>query len=332
MEDISFDLWEGETLALVGESGSGKTLTCLSILGLLPKSAHCEANGIFFRGCDILGLKNRELRKLRGKEIAYIFQDPMTALNPVFTVGHQLVESLLLHTRMSLRTARSTALEWLEKVRMPDPQRVYSSYPFMLSGGMRQRVLIAMALSCRPKLLIADEPSSALDASLQMQILSLINELKQDIHASCIFISHDLELVSHIADSIMVMYSGRICERANGQELFQRPMHPYTRGLIESIPLGNTPLSNSSLGNNSLGNNSLKKTGANRLQGIPGTVPSIRDKPEGCPFHPRCTSARPICCALFPPQQSPDMGHRVSCWAPLSERALAVPQIEKSRG
>jgi peptide/nickel transport system ATP-binding protein/oligopeptide transport system ATP-binding protein len=295
VDDVSFNVKRGETFGIVGESGCGKSIACLSILHLVASPpGNYEGGEILFNGRDTLKMNKKEIHSLRGGEISIIFQEPMTALNPVYTVGNQLEEAIQLHQKVNTGGALQIALDWLSKVRIPNPETVLKSYPFTLSGGMRQRVMIAMALACHPKLLIADEPTTALDVTIQAQILNLINAMKQETDFSCIFITHDLAVISEMADRVMVMYSGKVCETAATNELIVNPLHPYTQGLIKSRPRGKNP--------------------GNRLTTIPGNVPSLRDKPPGCPFHPRCQDAFSRCAVDFPPHFKAQDGHTVFCW------------------
>jgi peptide/nickel transport system ATP-binding protein/oligopeptide transport system ATP-binding protein len=295
VDDVSFDIKQGETFGIVGESGCGKSVASMSIMRLVPQPPGRYAGGeIFFEGRDILKMNKYEIHGLRGSEISIIFQEPMTALNPVFTVGNQLEEAVLIHQRASKKEARSIALEWLGKVRIPNPKQVLQRYPFTLSGGMRQRVMIAIALACSPKLLIADEPTTALDVTIQAQILDLIRDIKKGSDLSCIFITHDLGVISEMADRVMVMYSGKVCESAVTETIIAQPLHPYTQGLIHSHP--------------------CSKEKGKRLEAIPGNVPSLNDKPSGCPFHPRCTVGEKICPAEFPPPFNAGNDHLVYCW------------------
>ncbi|GHV81930.1 dipeptide/oligopeptide/nickel ABC transporter ATP-binding protein [Spirochaetia bacterium] len=295
VDDVSFNVKRGETFGIVGESGCGKSIASLSIMRLVnTPPGRYEGGEILFEGRDILKMEKSEIRTVRGAEISIIFQEPMTALNPVFTVGYQLKEVILLHQKVKRKTAAALALDWLKKVEISNPEQVLKSYPFTLSGGMRQRVMIAMALACRPKLLIADEPTTALDVTIQAQILELLRIIKRKTGIACIFITHDLSVMSSIADRVMVMYSGRVCEIAPTVELLIRPLHPYTRLLINSRPSGK---------------------GVNkRLTAIPGNVPSLHDLPPGCPFHPRCPDAHPRCAVDFPPMYDDGRGHSVYCW------------------
>ncbi len=276
----SFEIARGQTLALVGESGCGKSMTALSIMRLVPVPGRISAGRIVFDGRDLLALDERQMRRLRGDRIAMIFQEPMSSLNPVLTVGAQIVESLRLHRGLALRAARRRCVELLREVGIPDPQRRVGEYPHQMSGGMRQRVMIAMALACQPDLLIADEPTTALDVTVQAQILELLRRLQVEHQMAILLITHDLGIVAGCAQRVCVMYSGRIVESAPAAELFARPQHPYTQALLESVPRlevgGPTP---------------------RRLKVIPGEVPRPEQRPGGCAFHPRCelAGAHPPC-------------------------------------
>lgn len=295
VDDVSFDVKRGETLGIVGESGCGKSISCMSILKLVQSpNVRYEGGEILFEGKNTLKMTEKELRKLRGKEISVIFQEPMTALNPLYTVGDQMMEALKIHKKLSTKNAREKCVEYLEKVKIPMPKEMLNRYPFSLSGGMRQRVMIAMALITNPKLIIADEPTTALDVTIQAQILDLMNALKDVTGSSCIFITHDLGVISEMADRVVVMYGGKVCEVADTDVLFEHAMHPYTQGLIHSRPTSDYD--------------------GDRLQVIPGNVPSLNDKPAGCPFHPRCPYAVKQCGEAFPPEKVYPDGHRVSCW------------------
>ena len=277
--DVSFHVKAGETLCLVGESGSGKSVTALSILRLVQRPGRIAGGKIVFKGRDLLTLDEREMQKVRGAEIALIFQEPMTALNPVFTIGNQIEETLMVHGIARGRAARDRAIELLEAVSIPDPQRRVRDYPHQLSGGLRQRALIALALSCGPALVIADEPTTALDVTIQAQILDLLRDLKKRLGLALLLITHDLGVVAEMADRVAVMYAGRIVEEAPVRELFRDPRHPYTRGLLGSMPGG---------------------ARGSKLQAIHGTVPPIGQLPPGCAFAPRCPS-RFEPCDVAPP-------------------------------
>jgi peptide/nickel transport system ATP-binding protein len=269
VDDVSFDVSEREIVGVVGESGSGKTISLLSVMGLISDPNAVTEGSIVYKGRELVGLPQRELRHVRGEEIAMIFQDPMTALTPVYTIGWQIREQLLIHTGMSRRAARQRAIELLDAVGIARPDLAVDRYPHQLSGGMRQRAVIAMALSCNPSLLIADEPTTALDVTVQAQILELIQRLRRDFGSAVVLITHNMGVVAEIADRIMVMYAGRIVERGSKRDLFRSPWHPYTWGLLDSIP-------------------PLQGPRPRRLKSIAGAPPSLLDLPKGCAFGPRC--------------------------------------------
>ena len=294
---ISFHLNPGETLALVGESGCGKTVSALSILRLLPEPpAEILSGKIIFDGQDLLSLRAKVLQDLRGHSISMIFQDPMTSLNPVLTVGEQIAETLLRHTTMNRQEALQKSVDLLSRVELPSPKEKLQYYPHQLSGGMRQRVMIAMALACAPRVLIADEPTTALDVLIQAQILELLENLKKETGMSILIITHDLGVVAEIAQRVLVMYAGEIVESGPAKALLKSPFHPYTKGLIASIPKLGTK----------------KRPGA-RLEEIPGNVPSLDQRPSGCPFHPRCSWAMEICKTQNPQLRMIEAQRQVSC-------------------
>jgi peptide/nickel transport system ATP-binding protein len=299
LRDVSFSLAPGKTLALVGESGSGKSVSSLAIMGLLPRNGRVMAGRIDFRGTDgatvdLARIDETRRRKLRGAEIAMIFQEPMSSLNPLFTVSDQIGEMLLLHTDLDAAARRQRVTEMLELVEIPAAATRLSQYPHELSGGMRQRVMIAMAMICKPRLLIADEPTTALDATVQAQILDLMRRLQAEMGMSILFITHDMGVVAEIADDVAVMYAGAIVESAPVNDLFDAPSHPYTRGLLASIP-------------------QPERLGGARLVPIPGAVPSLAAMPQGCAFAPRCGYATEICDRPVSLEEIRPR-HRLACW------------------
>jgi peptide/nickel transport system ATP-binding protein/oligopeptide transport system ATP-binding protein len=294
VEDVNFEIYPGEILSLVGESGCGKSVTGLSILRLISSPPGKIVSGqILFDGRNLLDLEEREMEKVRGNDISMIFQEPMTSLNPVFTIGDQIMEAILLHQKVNRGTARKKAIEMLDRVRIPSPETTIDAYPHQLSGGMRQRAMIAMALSCQPKLLIADEPTTALDVTIQAQVLHLLREIQRDMGMAVMLITHDLGVVTEIADRVAVMYAGRIMEYSPIQTLFQHVRNPYTKGLLDSIP-------------------SLEEK-PRRLNVIPGQVPNPRDLPEGCTFHPRCYLSTEECKKKEPPLFQVNENHFSRC-------------------
>ncbi|MFE5323755.1 ABC transporter ATP-binding protein [Paenibacillus sp. NPDC056579] len=293
VDDVSFSLGQGETLGIVGESGCGKSVTSLSILRLLGRNGYIKSGSILFQGSDLAAMTDQELGALRGKDIAMIFQDPMSSLNPVFTIGNQLTESIRIHLKLGSKEAWSYAVGLLKAVGFPRAEEVMHQYPHTVSGGMKQRIMIAMALACKPKLLIADEPTTALDVTIQAQILELMKRIRQESNTSIILISHDLGVVAEMADRIIVMYAGQVVEEAEVFELFERPMHPYTAGLMASIP--------------------HLELEEEELQSIPGAVPSLLDMPAGCRYQERCPLAAEQC-KQMPPLREVSIGHKVKCW------------------
>ena len=299
VNDVTYSLEAGKTLGIVGESGSGKSVSAMSIIRLLDGNGYIESGSITFDGQDILAASDKDLHHIRGNEISVIFQEPMTSLNPVFTVERQIGEVLMLHQHMSKKEAHAKAASLLADVKIPNPERVAKQYPFQLSGGMRQRVMIAMALACRPKLLIADEPTTALDVTIQAQILKLMNELKQQTGSSILFITHDLGVIHEMADEVAVMYCGQIVEKADAYTIFHKGVHshPYTEGLMTSIPRLNTPK-------------------GKRLEAIPGAVPNPLYLPQGCKFGPRCKYCTEKCKQAEPELVEVAPNHLVRCFYP----------------
>jgi peptide/nickel transport system ATP-binding protein len=301
VDGISFTVNEGETLAIVGESGCGKSVTAMSILRLIPEPPGKIVGCVKFQGRNLLELSDKEMRRIRGNDISMIFQEPMTSLNPVLTVGRQITETLRLHQGLNRQDATQRAIEALKLVNIPEPERRVEQYPHELSGGMRQRVMIAMALACNPKLLIADEPTTALDVTVQAQILDLMRQLKSKIGAAIIMITHDLGVVAEMAERVIVMYGGRIVEEAPVGELFAHPRHPYTRALLGSVPHLSATI-----------DPAKRKT---RLAEIPGVVPSLKVKIPGCIFAPRCAHATDLCRQSYPQLVSvAGRAHSVACW------------------
>jgi oligopeptide/dipeptide ABC transporter ATP-binding protein len=297
VDGVSFYVDGGELLGLVGESGCGKSITALSIMRLIAPPGKIVGGEIIFDGKNLLALSEEEMRQIRGDDVAMIFQDPMTSLNPVFTVGEQIAEALRLHRKLSRKEARAAAIEAMREVAIPDPARRADDYPHQLSGGMRQRVMIAMALACNPKLLIADEPTTALDATIQAQILELLDELRKTRELAVLLITHDLGVVAEVADRVAVMYTGRIVEESPVEELFARPRHPYTEGLLRSVPKLTAEYV-------------AKKS---RLETIEGVVPSPTDLPPGCHFAPRCQYRLPRCTEEEIPLYDLECGVKVRC-------------------
>ena len=302
VDGVDFTIEPEKTLGIVGESGCGKSVTALSIMGLVQSPPGKIAAGEIIytkdgKETDLtkLNTKGREYRSIRGNEIAMIFQEPMTSLNPVYTIGNQIMEAIILHQHLHKHEAKQKAIEMLQSVGMPVPEQRVDEYPHQLSGGMRQRAMIAMALSCNPSLLIADEPTTALDVTIQAQVLDLMNDLRRDFKASIQFITHDLGVIADMADDVVVMYLGKIVESANVREIFHNAKHPYTEGLMNSIP-------------------SLTTTKKERLIPIKGVVPDPFDVPEGCGFEPRCPNAMEICKTKVPTLKEVTPGHLVSCW------------------
>jgi len=303
VDGVSYALAKGEPLGVVGESGCGKSVTALSVLRLIPVPPGKIMGGkILFKGENLLDLSEDEMRKIRGNRISMIFQEPMTSLNPVFTVGNQIEETFKLHQGLSKKEAREKTVEMLRLVNIPSPERAVMRYPHELSGGMRQRVMIAMALACNPEILIADEPTTALDVTIQAQILDLMNKLKEELGMAIILITHNLGVVAETAKRVIVMYAGKIVEEAETKMLFGDPQHPYTMGLLKSIPILGDKI----------------RHGKVRLNEIPGVVPSLYELPSGCKFSTRCPSVMDICKEKEPELKEIEKGHFSSCW--LTER------------
>ncbi len=311
VDGVSLRLDAGRTLAVVGESGSGKSVTSLSILRLVPEPPGRIAGGsIHFRGRDLLRLAPGEIRSIRGREISMIFQEPMTSLNPVYTCGEQILEAVVLHERVTRAEGRKRAIEMLRLVGIPSPEQRVDEYPHQMSGGMRQRVMIAMALACRPAILIADEPTTALDVTIQAQILELLKRLQAELGMAVLLITHDLGVVAETADDVAVMYAGQVVEACGVREAFERTRHPYTAGLLHSLPrLGET-----------------RET----LRVIPGTVPNPVAFPPGCRFHPRCPVAVDRCRSEAPPLEEIEPGHAVRCWRAAEIAAGTVRPFEEN--
>ncbi|MFP6582472.1 MAG: ABC transporter ATP-binding protein [Candidatus Hydrogenedentota bacterium] len=295
VDDISFEITPGKTLALVGESGCGKSMTALSILGLVPDPPGKIVGGsVLFEGADLVPMSESNMRAIRGNDISMIFQEPMTSLNPVFRVGTQIGSILRMHQGLSKSDARAAAIDLLDQVGIPAPKIRVDDYPHQMSGGMRQRVMIAMALACNPKVLIADEPTTALDVTIQAQILDLLRKLQQERGMAILLITHDLGVVAEMADEVAIMYAGKIVERAPAAVLFEKKAHPYTQGLFNSLP-------------------NMNQT-SERLETIDGQVPAATDFPTGCRFHPRCPNAMAVCATTEPGCSSNEPDHEINCW------------------
>ncbi len=299
VDGVDLHIHKGETLGVVGESGCGKSVTALSIMKLIPQPPGKIVEGeILYNGVNLVDLPSNKMRKIRGKEISMVFQEPMTSLNPVFTCGEQIAEALRLHERLGRRDAMDKTVEMLKLVHIPNAERRVKEYPHQLSGGMRQRIMIAMALSCNPNLLIADEPTTALDVTIQAQILELLNELKAKLKMAVMLITHDMGVIAETAQRVVVMYAAKVAEEAPVGELFKEPLHPYTQGLLRSIPRID-----------------LAATQRRRLETIAGTVPSLRgDIPPGCRFAPRCPFVKSVCTEKDPVIKEVKPGHKVACW------------------
>ncbi|MEA3241095.1 MAG: ABC transporter ATP-binding protein [Pseudomonadota bacterium] len=295
VDGVSFTVARGANLGIVGESGCGKSVTALSLMGLISSPpGSVEAESLNFAGRDLQQLTAEEYRKIRGKEIGMVFQEPMTSLNPVFTIGNQVAETVLTHMKISSRQAREMTVAMLDRVGIPEPEKRINDYPHQLSGGLRQRVMIAMALICKPKLLLADEPTTALDVTIQAQVLDLMQELREDLGMSMIMITHDLGVVAEVAEQVVIMYAGMVVESATVNDIFRQPLHPYTQGLLHSIPRLDQNVS--------------------RLDAIPGMVPDMLNVPPGCRFANRCRQAIDICHSQCPDSVEPEAGHQVCCW------------------
>lgn len=310
VDGVSFEVYEGETLGIVGESGCGKSVTSLSIMRLLDQNGRIVEGRIIFKGRNLVELPEHEMRKIRGKEIAMIFQEPMVALNPVFTIGDQIMETLMLHQGMSEREARNRAIELLRRVGIPEPEKRIDAYPHQLSGGMRQRAMIAMALSCRPSVLIADEPTTALDVTIQAQILELMKELQREYGMAIILITHDMGVIAEMCDRVAVMYAGKVVEYGDVRTIFSDSKHPYTYELLESIPRIDVE--------------------QERLKSIPGTVPDPLHFPAGCKFHPRCDFFEKGKCDVEEPELVDiGNGHMVRCffWQKVEEARKAKSEV-----
>ena len=293
VNDVSFELRKGETLGLVGESGSGKSVTAFSLIRLVQAPGRISGGRVVFQGRDLLTLPEPEMRRVRGAGIGFVFQEPMAALNPVMKVGAHIAEALVVHGLASWSDARTRAVDLLREVRITDPEKRVDDYPHQLSGGMRQRAMLAIALACKPPLVIADEPTTALDVTVQAQILDLLRDMKRELDLSLLLITHDLGVIAETADRVAVMYAGRIVEQGPVREIFRNPQHPYTRGLLASIPGG---------------------AAGSRLKGIEGTVPNLASLPQGCSFAPRCADRMPVCEERFPTSTAAGSEHTVRCF------------------
>ena len=300
---VSFDLEKGKILGIVGESGSGKSVTAYSIMQILEKNGRITDGQVLYKGQDITKYTEKQMRDFRGKCCSIIFQDPMTSLNPVFTVGNQLREAIELHTDRKGKAAEARAVEMLTLVGVNEPEKRVKQYPYELSGGMRQRVMIAMALACEPDILIADEPTTALDVTIQAQILELMQDLQKKLGMAIIMVTHDLGVIAELCDEIIVLYGGRVCERGTAEDIFYRPRHEYTKGLLRSIP-------------------NVARIGE-KLVPIPGTPINLLNMPKGCAFCPRCENAMKICIEQVPPEMQMPDGHFASCWLNVKEEMLA---------
>ena len=298
LHDVTLRLGRGEIAGLVGESGCGKSLTSLAVMKLLPQNAKIREGDIRIDGVSVTGLSESKMRGIRGEVVSMIFQDALTALNPLMPIGRQIEESLLLHRRFSSSERRERVVDLLRSLGIPQPEKQFGRYPFQLSGGMRQRVMIALALACGPKLIIADEPTTALDVTIQAQILDLLKDIRDEYETAILLVTHDMGVIADMADWVAVMYAGQIVEVAPVDSLFERPAHHYTAGLLNSTP-------------------DLTSEYAEDLASIPGTVPDLRNRPRGCPFHPRCGAATQICRTEMPPLSDKEPDHAAACWHPL---------------
>jgi oligopeptide transport system ATP-binding protein len=312
VRDVSFSLNEGEILGIVGESGSGKSVTSMSIMRLLAESGKIKKGEILFKGQDLVKLSEKELRKIRGDKITMIFQDPMTSLNPLYSIGDQIEEIILEHKKISKSEARERTIEMLELVGIPGARERVNYYPSEFSGGMRQRVMIAMALACEPDLLIADEPTTALDVTIQAQVLRLIKNLNAELNTATILITHDLGVVASTCQNVLVMYGGQIMEMGSDEDIFYRPRHPYTMGLLKSVPR-------------------IRTDEKERLSPIQGSTPDMLNPPSGCPFYPRCDYAMNICKLEEPNYFEINENHKAKCWL-LHENAPQIPEYEAQKG
>ena len=301
---VSFDLAAGEIIALVGESGCGKSVTAMAVPGLLAPTATVTGR-VLLEGRDLLGLAPKELRSVRGKDVSFVFQEPMTSLNPAFTVGKQIREVLQRHEGLSKKAAQARAVELLRLVRIPAPERRVDEYPHQLSGGMRQRVMIAIAVACGPKVLVADEPTTALDVTIQAGVLDILRDLREELGTAIVLITHDLGVVADLADRVVVMYAGRPVEQAEVHELFAHPQHPYTNGLLGAVPHREQ---------------GVELVAGRRLSEIPGLVPALRSDPDECVFAPRCSRRTDVCVSRRPPLEAVRPGHPVACFHPGEDR------------
>lgn len=307
VDGVTFNLNPGETLGIVGESGSGKSVTSLSIMGLIPKPPGKIYGSVRYQDQELVDLSEKKMRELRGNEIAMIFQEPMTSLNPVFTIGNQMIEAIKLHLKLSNKESKKLAIEMLKLVGIPRAEDIMNEYPHQLSGGMRQRIMIAMAMSCNPSILIADEPTTALDVTIQAQILDLMKKLKKEHGTSILLITHDLGVVAEMCERVIVMYTGKVVEEADVRTIFHNPMHPYTKGLIKSTP--------------------KLSTETKRLYTIPGNVPSLSDMPKGCSFAPRCEYVMDICTIQTPDLIVVEEGHKSRCWLNVEDKSATEEAI-----